>query len=67
MRKKVITVGTSAGVTISPADLKALGIRVGDPVDVSTHDGVITIRPARNHTPLSHDVVMARIDEEFGG
>lgn len=66
MRKKIITVGTSAGVTISPADLKALGIRVGDPVDVSTRDGAISIRPVRARSVMPYDVVMAQIDEEFG-
>ncbi|GAB3163920.1 hypothetical protein GCM10027059_19070 [Myceligenerans halotolerans] len=65
MRRKIITVGTSAGITISPADLRALGLAVGDTVDVTAHDGAIEVKPVRRRSDLSYDDVMARIDEEF--
>jgi antitoxin component of MazEF toxin-antitoxin module len=66
MRKKVIRVGTSAAVTISPSDLRALGISVGDPVEVTTTNGGIEIRPVSERPQMSHDALMSLVDEKFG-
>lgn len=37
MTQKIIKVGSSAGLTISPDVLKTLGMKVGDSVEVSAH------------------------------
>lgn len=66
MRRKIITVGTSAGITISPADLRALGLSVGDQVEVTAHQGSLKVRPVNKRAHLSHDELMALVDEKFG-
>lgn len=44
MRKKVVTMGSSAGITISPAELRALGAAPGDVVEVTVRSGVLEAR-----------------------
>lgn len=47
MAQKIIQIGSSAGVTLSPDTLEALDIKVGDSVEVSVHPStrVVTLRP----------------------
>ncbi len=47
MSQKVIRIGSSAGLTISPDILEALGIQIGDAVEVSAHRSArtLTVRP----------------------
>jgi antitoxin component of MazEF toxin-antitoxin module len=54
MRKKVVTIGNSAGITISPAELRALGIEVGDAVEAEVRGGVLEVRAVSRYedTPL---------------
>lgn len=66
MRRKIITVGTSAGITISPADMRALGLSVGDPVEVTARAGALEVRPVNKRAHLSHEELMALVDAKFG-
>jgi len=63
MLKKVVRVGSSAGITISPAELRALGLSVGDPVEVSVHGGVLEVTPVNPFAGLSLDELLALVDE----
>ena len=66
MRKKVVTVGSSAGITISPAELRALGLAVGDQVEVSVHGDVLEVTKVSPFTGLSLDELLALVDERTG-
>jgi antitoxin component of MazEF toxin-antitoxin module len=66
MKQKIITVGMSAGIAISPAELKWLGLSVGDTVEVTPGPGTIEIRRVNERAHLSHDELMALVDERFG-
>ncbi|MDP3645668.1 MAG: MazF family transcriptional regulator [bacterium] len=61
MAQKIIQIGSSAGVTLSPDTLEALHIRVGDTVEVSVHPSarVLTVRPKRDlgNNTVNPDVV----------
>ena len=43
MRKKVLRVGNSAAITLSPPELAALGLAVGDQVEVIVRAGVLQV------------------------
>ena len=47
MAQKIIQIGSSAGVTLSPDTLEALNVKVGDAVEMSVHPSarVLTVRP----------------------
>jgi len=62
MRKKVVTIGGSAGVTISPAELRELGLSVGDPVDVQVRAGVLELRPVNKHADKPMDELLEHIN-----
>jgi len=64
MRKKVVTIGGSAGVTISPAELRELGLRVGDPVEVSVRAGVLELRAANQHAGKPMDELLDHINRQ---
>jgi formylmethanofuran dehydrogenase subunit D len=49
MQKKVVTIGSSAGVTISPAELRSLGVSIGDSVEVTTRAGVLEVKASNPH------------------
>ncbi|WP_369371870.1 hypothetical protein AB1046_00735 [Promicromonospora sp. Populi] len=66
MTQQIITIGTSAGITLSLADMKALGLSVGDPVKVTARQGVLEIRAASKYAHLSHEELMALVDARFG-
>jgi antitoxin component of MazEF toxin-antitoxin module len=55
MRKKLVTVGNSAGITISPAELRALGVSPGDMVEATVRAGVLEVRAVSQYedAPLS--------------
>lgn len=55
MKKKVVTIGNSAGITISPAELRALGLNAGDPVEVTVQGGVLEVRPVNKYEGLGLD------------
>lgn len=61
MAQKIIQIGSSAGVTLSPDTLEALDVKVGDTVEVSVHSSarVLTVRPrsARDTVSVNPDVV----------
>jgi antitoxin component of MazEF toxin-antitoxin module len=44
MRKKVVTIGNSAGITISPVELREMGVEAGDTVEVTVRGGVLEAR-----------------------
>ena len=62
MRKKVVRVGGSVGVTISPAELRELGVRAGDEVEVTARGGVLEIRPLDAYRQMSNEQLMALIE-----
>jgi antitoxin component of MazEF toxin-antitoxin module len=47
MAQKIIKIGSSAGLTISPDMLETLGMKVGDSVEISAHPSTraMTVRP----------------------
>lgn len=61
MAQKIIQIGSSAGVTISPDTLDALKLKVGDAMDVSVHPSsrTLTMRPHAmvNKSDVNPDVV----------
>jgi antitoxin component of MazEF toxin-antitoxin module len=62
MRKKVVTIGNSAGITISPAELRALGIGPGDTVEVTVRAGVLEARAVSRYEDTSLPDLMAVIN-----
>jgi antitoxin component of MazEF toxin-antitoxin module len=61
MAQKIIQIGSSAGVTLSPDTLEALNVKVGDAVEMSVHQSarVLTVRPKkdRGKTSVNPDVI----------
>ena len=62
MRKKVVTIGSSAGITISPNELRQLGVGVGDPVEVEVRAGVLEMRPINKYSGQPMDQLLTRIN-----
>jgi antitoxin component of MazEF toxin-antitoxin module len=62
MRKKIVTIGNSAGITISPAELRALGVRPGDTVEVTVRAGVLEARAVSRYEDASMPDLMAVIN-----
>ena len=60
MSQKIIKVGSSAAVTLSPDILEKLDVKVGDSVDVSAYDssGVATLRRAGKRDGVNPDVLI---------
>jgi antitoxin component of MazEF toxin-antitoxin module len=63
MRKKIVTIGRSAGVTVSPAEMRELGLEVGDPVEVNVRSGVFEMRPLNKYVGMPMTDVIARINQ----
>ncbi|GAA4695347.1 Antitoxin component of the MazEF toxin-antitoxin module [Promicromonospora umidemergens] len=63
MRKKIVTIGNSAGVTISPADLQELGLGVGDPVEVTVRGGVLELRAVNKYEGMNLDELSAILEK----
>jgi len=61
MAQKIIQIGSSAGVTLSPDTLEALNVKVGDTVEMSVHPSarVLTVRPKgdRAKNSVNPDVI----------
>lgn len=59
MAQKIIKIGSSAGVTLSPDALKSARLDIGDAVDVSVHPAsrTITMRPRSVASGVSPDVI----------
>ncbi|HEV3245227.1 MAG TPA: hypothetical protein VG102_02635 [Candidatus Paceibacterota bacterium] len=59
MSQKIIKVGSSAAVTLSPDTLEAVKLSVGDTIDVSFHPSsrTITMRPHAHAAGVNPDVV----------
>ncbi|WP_157734792.1 AbrB/MazE/SpoVT family DNA-binding domain-containing protein [Pseudofrankia inefficax] len=62
MRKKVVTIGNSAGITISPAELRALGVSPGDTVEATFRAGVLEVRAVSQHENSSLPELLAVIN-----
>lgn len=62
MRKKVVTVGNSAAITISPAELRAMGLNPGDTVEVTIHAGVLEARAVSRYEDSAMPDLMAVIN-----
>jgi antitoxin component of MazEF toxin-antitoxin module len=62
MRKKVVTIGNSAGITISPSELRALGVAPGDAVEVTVRAGVLEARPVSKYEDAPLEDLMAVIN-----
>lgn len=62
MQKKIVTIGNSAGITISPAELRALGVRPGDAVEVTVRGGVLEARAVGKYDDAPLDDLMAVIN-----
>lgn len=62
MRKKVVTIGNSAGITISPTELAALNVAPGDEVEVTVRGGVLEARAADKYAEASLEELMTVIN-----
>jgi antitoxin component of MazEF toxin-antitoxin module len=62
MNKKVIRVGTSAAITISPAELRELAISIGGEVTVAARAGVLEVRPVDPFEQASSEELLAIIE-----
>ena len=51
MAQKVIQIGSSAGITLSPDMLETIGVKVGDTVNVSASNNEAIVRPVRHTKP----------------
>ena len=60
MSQKIIKVGSSAAVTLSPDVLEKLKVKVGDSVEVSAYDssGVATLRRTGRPEGVNPDVLI---------
>ena len=60
MSQKIIKVGSSAAVTLSPEVLQKLNVKIGDSVDVSAYDssGVATLRRTGKRDGVNPDVLI---------
>lgn len=47
MIQKILRVGTSAAVTLPKASLEALGMQIGDQVEVNIKNDAVTVRLAK--------------------
>jgi len=63
MRKKIVTIGSSAGITVSPSELRALGLKVGDVVEVNVRGGVLEAVPVNQYAGLELDELLALVDD----
>lgn len=61
MAQKIIQIGSSAGVTLSPDTLEALNVKVGDVVEMSVHPSarVLTVRPKADRAARVNPDVIA--------
>ena len=65
MNKKVIRIGTSAGITISREALDVLGVGIGDIVEMSTTQGVLTVKPVHPKSDSPIDPQVLQWGQEF--
>lgn len=65
MKKKVIRIGTSAGITISREALDILGVGIGDAVEMSTSEGLLTVKPVATQTKTAIDPQILQWGNEF--
>lgn len=63
MAQKVIQIGTSAGITLSPEVLATIGVKVGDTVNVSTAKGEVIVRPTRESKSAIDPEILAWTDK----
>jgi len=64
MLKKVVTMGSSAGMTISPAELRDLGVKVGDQLLVTSRAGVLEVRRANPYQGKSRKELVELIERK---
>lgn len=59
MAQKVLQIGSSAGITISPEGLKTLKVKVGDTIEVSLSEkfGVMVIKSTNSKSPVNLDLL----------
>jgi antitoxin component of MazEF toxin-antitoxin module len=63
MKRKVVTIGSSAGITISPAELAALGIRPGSHVEVTLAGQSLEVRPVSPYSAMTLDELIPIIEQ----
>jgi len=63
MMKKVVTIGSSAAITISPAELRELGLKVGDRVQTSVQAGTLELRPIDKYAGATRQELLAHINQ----
>lgn len=66
MKRKIIKFGNAKGITISPKFLKALGVDVGDTVELNEYNGQLLISCINE--PTNDDLILEkRIFNKFNG
>lgn len=59
-----MTIGNSAGITISRAELHALGVRPGDMVEVTVQSGVLEARAVNKYEDVTLPELMEIINSQ---
>jgi putative addiction module antidote len=59
MAQKVIQIGSSAGITLSPEVLETIGLKVGDIVHVSGNRHEVLVRPAEKAKPTIEPEILS--------
>lgn len=67
MAQKVIQIGSSVGITLSPDTLETVGLKVGDTVTVSTNaaKNEVTVRPVEKVTKTTIDPEILSWTDKF--
>lgn len=66
MRKKIVRIGSSAGITVSPGELAAMGLAVGDQVEVTVRAGVLEVTPVDKYAGMPLAELRHLVNERLG-
>lgn len=65
MDKKITKNGTSATISLSPKELKELGLQIGDSVQSYVENGRIIIKPLNKYETMSKNELKEEIRSRF--
>ncbi len=65
MEQKIIQIGSSAGVTMSPETLKELGVHVGDIVETDNSNQVFSVKPKQKKASEKIDPKILAWTDDF--
>ena len=62
MRRNIVAIGDDAAIELTPVELRALGLKVGDKVDVRFASGVLEVTPVDQYSDLGIDELLQLVD-----